>query len=39
MKKVGWSRQKPQRKARQQDPQAVAHWREERLPELKKSQR
>jgi transposase len=36
--KLRWSRQKPQRKASQQDPQAVAQWREERLPELKKSQ-
>jgi len=38
LKKVGWSRQKPQPKARQQDPLAVAQWRQERLPELKKSQ-
>jgi transposase len=38
LKKVGWSRQKPQRQAKQQDAQAVAHWREERLSELKKSQ-
>ncbi|RYF39069.1 MAG: transposase [Cytophagaceae bacterium] len=37
LKKVGWIRQKPQRKAYQQDPQAVAQWKEERLPELKKS--
>jgi transposase len=37
LKKVGWSRQKPQTKARQQKPEQVAHWREERLPELKKS--
>lgn len=37
LKKVGWSRQKPQRKAQQQDPQAVAQWGKERLPELKKS--
>ena len=37
LKKVGWSRQKPQKKARQQDAQAVAYWRQERLPELKKS--
>ena len=36
--KLSWSRQKPQRKASQQDPQAVADWREERLPELKKSE-
>ncbi|GAB3967577.1 hypothetical protein GCM10028806_10240 [Spirosoma terrae] len=38
LKKVGWSRQLPQRKARQQDAQAVALWREQRLPELKKSE-
>lgn len=38
LKGVGWSRQKPARQARQQDPQAVANWREERLPALKKSQ-
>lgn len=38
LKKVGWSRQLPQRKARQQDAKAVAQWREERLPELKKSE-
>ena len=38
LKKIGWSRQLPQRKARQQDAQAVAQWREQRLPELKKSE-
>lgn len=37
LKKVGWSRQLPQRKASQQDAKAVAQWRSERLPELKKS--
>jgi len=37
LKKVGWSRQKPGRLARQQDPQAVVNWQEERLPALKKS--
>lgn len=37
LKKVEWTRQKPQRKARQQNQQRVEHWREERLPELKKS--
>ena len=37
LKKVGWSRQKPQRKARQQDGVAVAQWRQETIPELKKS--
>ena len=38
LKKVGWTRQKPQAKARQQDPVALAQWREDRLPALKKSQ-
>lgn len=37
LKKMGWSRQKPQAKARQQDASLVAQWRQERLPELKKS--
>lgn len=37
LKKVGWSRQKPARQARQQDLQAVANWQAERLPALKKS--
>ena len=37
LKKVEWTRQKPQRKARQQNQQRVEQWREERLPELKKS--
>lgn len=38
LKRVGWSRQKPQPKARQQDPAALQQWREDRLPTLKKSQ-
>lgn len=37
LKKVGWSRQRPQRKARQQSAQQVAAWHKERLPTLKKS--
>jgi len=37
LKKVGWSRQKPQPKARQQNPGRVQQWRNDRLPELKKS--
>lgn len=36
-RKVGWSRQKPARQARQQDPQAVANWQQKWLPALKKS--
>ncbi|WP_460982734.1 winged helix-turn-helix domain-containing protein [Spirosoma fluminis] len=34
LKKAGWSRQKPQAKERQQNPQAVAQWREQTLPAL-----
>ncbi|WP_240625540.1 winged helix-turn-helix domain-containing protein [Spirosoma pollinicola] len=37
LKKVGWTRQKPQAKARQQNRDAVLQWRDERLPKLKKS--
>jgi len=37
LKKVGWSLQKPARKARQQNQQKVQQWREETVPDLKKS--
>ena len=37
LKKVGWSRQKPQRKAQQQNYDAVQPWQQERLRELKKA--
>lgn len=37
LKKLEWTRQKPQPKARQQNPQRVEQWRDERLLELKKS--
>lgn len=37
LKKLEWTRQKPQLKARQQDPQRIEQWRDESLPELKKS--
>jgi transposase len=37
LKKAGWSRQKPQPKARQQDSLSVAQWQVETLPRLKKS--
>lgn len=37
LKKMEWTRQKPQPKARQQNSQRVQQWREERLSELKKS--
>lgn len=39
LKKVGWSLQKPAKKARQQNKQKVQNWREETVPELKKSRR
>ena len=35
LKRLGWSRQKPQKKATQQDEQAVAQWREQTWPRLK----
>lgn len=34
--KLGFTRQKPKKKARQQDPEAVAAWHKQRWPELKK---
>lgn len=37
LKKIGWSRQKPGRIARQQNPEAVQGWRQTQLPDLKKS--
>ena len=37
LKKVGWSLQKPAKKARQQDKEKVQQWREETVPDLKKS--
>ena len=37
LKKLGWSLQKPSKKARQQNQQKVQQWRKEVLPELKKS--
>ena len=38
LRKVGWSLQKPARKARQQNQQKVHQWREETVPDLKKAQ-
>ena len=32
----GWSRQRPTRRARQRDEEAIKQWQEERLPALKK---
>jgi transposase len=36
LKALGWSRQKPRKKATQQDEEAVAAWREQTWPEVKK---
>jgi hypothetical protein len=37
LKKIAWSRQKPAERADQRDDAAVATWREETLPDLKKT--
>jgi len=37
LKKAGWSKQKPQLKAKQQRPQEVKQWQQEDLPEIKKN--
>lgn len=36
---MGWSPQKPERRAREQDEEAVHHWRQETWPSIKKSAR
>ncbi len=36
LRAVGWSRQKPKRRARQRDEVAIDHWRNEEAPALKK---
>ena len=36
LKKINWSRQKPEQRASQRDEAAIEHWREEVWPELKK---
>jgi len=37
LNKLGFTLQKPKRRDYRQDPKAVAEWKQERLPELKKS--
>jgi transposase len=37
--KLGWSPQKPEQRARERDEEAVARWRRENLPRLKKEAR
>lgn len=39
LKSLGFSRQKPQRKSKEQDADAVATWREEKWPAIKKGRR
>ena len=36
LKALGWTRQKPERRARQRDEEAIARWQDERWPELQK---
>jgi len=36
LRRLGWSCQKPERRARQQDAAAVAQWRHKRWPHIKK---
>ena len=36
LRACGWTLQKPMRRARQRDEQAIRRWREERWPEVKK---
>jgi transposase len=38
MGRLGWSAQKPQRRARERDEQAIAKWLREDWPRIKKSQ-
>jgi transposase len=37
LRQLGWSRQRPVKRATQRDAEAIAHWREERWPALRKS--
>jgi len=36
LRSLGWSAQKPQRRARERDEQAIEHWRKQAWPRLKK---
>lgn len=36
LKKLGWSSQKPERRARERDPQAIERWRTQDWPRIKK---
>lgn len=39
LKTLGFSRQKPQKRSKEQDPEAVKAWREEKWPAIKKGRR
>ena len=39
LRSIGWSRQKPMTRASQRDEEAIAKWREEKWPDLKKKQK
>ena len=39
LRKIGWSRQKPMTRASQRDEEAIAAWRKEQWPALKKRQK
>jgi transposase len=36
LRQIGWTRQKPVRRARQRDEAAVQHWQDERWPQIKR---
>lgn len=36
LRELGWSRQKPERRARERDEEAIQHWREEEWERVKK---
>ena len=36
LRDMGWSAQKPERRARERDGEAIAQWREEEWPQVKK---
>ena len=38
LKALGWTRQKPERRARKRDEEAITRWQDERWPELQKKQ-
>lgn len=39
LRRIGWTQQKPRRRATQRNLEAIAHWKQERLPGLKKGRK